>query len=223
MGDLVLSLFPGLDVLGMGFEAEGFCVVRGPDVLLGTDVREFTPQAGKFDGVIGGPPCQAFSPIGNVNKARYGEASVMPDLIPEFARVVSRAEPAWWVMENSPHAYAPMPSSCVALDTAWLGERQSRKRNFWSSHHLEPEVPALIGPDAGSEPTVCSSGSVDWKGSRAKAPARSVGDMLELQGLPRGLLDAAPFTVQAKKRLVGNAVPLPMARAIARAVRKATV
>lgn len=27
----VLSLFPGIDVLGLGFEHEGFVVVRGPD------------------------------------------------------------------------------------------------------------------------------------------------------------------------------------------------
>ena len=31
--ELVLSLFPGIDLLGRGFEAEGFCVVRGPDLL----------------------------------------------------------------------------------------------------------------------------------------------------------------------------------------------
>jgi hypothetical protein len=33
MNGLVLSLFPGIDLLGHGFELEGFCVVRGPDVI----------------------------------------------------------------------------------------------------------------------------------------------------------------------------------------------
>jgi site-specific DNA-cytosine methylase len=28
---LVLSLFPGIGLLDMAFEAHGFCVVRGPD------------------------------------------------------------------------------------------------------------------------------------------------------------------------------------------------
>lgn len=28
---LVLSLFPGIGLLDMAFEAEGYCVVRGPD------------------------------------------------------------------------------------------------------------------------------------------------------------------------------------------------
>ena len=46
---LVLSLFPGIGLLDMAFEEEGFCVVRGPDLLWGGDVRSFRPPAGKFD------------------------------------------------------------------------------------------------------------------------------------------------------------------------------
>ncbi len=56
MNDLVLSLFPGLGLLDMAFEQAGFCVVRGPDVLWGGDVRRFHPPAGRFEGVIGGRP-----------------------------------------------------------------------------------------------------------------------------------------------------------------------
>lgn len=35
MTQLVLSLFPGVGLLDMAFEEEGFCVVRGPDLLWG--------------------------------------------------------------------------------------------------------------------------------------------------------------------------------------------
>jgi DNA (cytosine-5)-methyltransferase 1 len=35
---LVLSLFPGIGMLDSAFEQEGFCVVRGPDVLWGGDI-----------------------------------------------------------------------------------------------------------------------------------------------------------------------------------------
>jgi hypothetical protein len=49
MNDLVLSLFPGIDLLGRGFEAENFCVVRGPDILWGGDIRSFHVPAGRFD------------------------------------------------------------------------------------------------------------------------------------------------------------------------------
>lgn len=42
------------------------------------------------------------------------------------------------------------------------------------------------------------------------------------QGLPADFLADAPFTVAGKIKCVGNGVPLPMGRAIAKAVRKAT-
>jgi len=54
---LVLSLFPGIGLLDSAFEEVGFCVVRGPDLLWGGDIVRFHPPAGRFDGVIGGPPC----------------------------------------------------------------------------------------------------------------------------------------------------------------------
>lgn len=58
---LILSLFPGIGLLDMAFEEQGFCVVRGPDALWGGDIHTFYPPPGRFDGVIGGPPCQSFS------------------------------------------------------------------------------------------------------------------------------------------------------------------
>ena len=48
--------FAGIGLLDMAFEEAGFVVVRGPDLLWGGDVKRFHPPAGKFDGVIGGPP-----------------------------------------------------------------------------------------------------------------------------------------------------------------------
>jgi DNA (cytosine-5)-methyltransferase 1 len=219
---LVLSLFPGIGLLDMAFEEEGFCVVRGPDLLWGGDIHRFHPPAGKFDGVIGGPPCQAFSPIGNVNRARWGEGSVRRDLIPEFARIVTEAAPTWWVMENSPMAYAALPAChLLELDAAWLGMKQARRRAFWSNLDLAAhvEVPALLPPGSGEERTV-SWKTVDWKGSRGRERSRSLADRLELQGFPRDFLDDCPFTIDAANKAVGNGVPLPMGRAVARAVKK---
>src|SRR5688572_16058979 len=109
----------------MAFEEEGFCVVRGPDLLWGGDVRNFHPPAGRFDGVIGGPPCQAFS-------SASGGTSTAENLIPEFERVVTEAEPGWFVMENVPQA--PVPEhpwyriESRRLNNRWLGEVQSRVR-----------------------------------------------------------------------------------------------
>ena len=52
-------------------------------------------------------------------------------------------------------------------------------------------------------------------------PRRSLEDMLDLQGLPRDLFEHSPLTMQGKRKGVGNAVALPMAVALGRAVRKA--
>lgn len=220
---LVLSLFPGLGLFDAAFEAEGFCVVRGPDLLWGGDVHDFHPPAGRFDGVIGGPPCQSFSPIGNVNRKRWGADSVMPDLIPEFRRVVLEAEPRWWLMENAPNAYAPIePCFHVELDAEWLGMEQRRRRAFWSSLNLAAviEVPALLPAGSGTKRTV-SWQTVDWRGSRSREHRRTLADRLELQGFPRDFLDGCPLTVTGAKKAVGNGVPLPMGRAVARAIKAA--
>jgi DNA (cytosine-5)-methyltransferase 1 len=45
-------------------------------------------------------------------------------------------------------------------------------------------------------------------------------DMARLQGLPADF-DIPPFTVHGKKSAIGNGVPIPMARAVAKAVLRA--
>lgn len=131
---LVLSLFPGIGLLDMAFEEAGFCVVRGPDLLWGGDIHRFHPPAGRFDGVIGGPPCQSWCGLGNVNKARWGNQSVLPDMIPEFVRCVEQARPTWFLMENVPAAPVPAPDGYVttsrSCDNRWCGGEQQRRRRF---------------------------------------------------------------------------------------------
>lgn len=130
---LVLSLFPGIGLLDMAFEQEGFCVVRGPDVLWGGDIRNFHLPAGKFDGLIGGPPCQAFSTLAHMVRAN-GYEPRFGNLIPEFERCVAEADPRWFLMENVFAAPLPRIASYAIhsflLDNVWLGEAQQRKRRF---------------------------------------------------------------------------------------------
>ena len=133
-GQLVLSLFAGIGLLDMAFEQEGFCVVRGPDLLWGGDIKNFHPPAGKFDGVIGGPPCKGFSPIANVARSRWGADSIAKDLIPEFERCVIEAQPTWFLMENVRNA--PLPHvdtyavSGLLLNNRSFGSEQNRIRRF---------------------------------------------------------------------------------------------
>lgn len=233
---LVLSLFPGADLLGMAFELEGFCVVQGPDVQFGRDIRDFHPPAGKFSGVIGGPPCQAFSQL-----KQTGEAA--ENLIPEFERVVAEASPSFFVMENV--RQAPLPSvphyetASTLLNSRWLGEEQSRLRRFTFGWCLPAGRAARFPLELTKEesafenPTKAgcfTANGTQWEpgvdnGNR-KGRSRSCRTIAEfrrgcrLQGLPETFLEDAPFTVEGKIRLVGNGVPIPMGRAVARAVKR---
>lgn len=236
---MVLSLFPGIGLLDMAFEAVGFCVVRGPDLLWGGDVRRFHPPAGKFDGVIGGPPCQAFSRL-----RRFVEANgltVAADLIPEFERCVIEAIPDWFVMENVPAAPVPRVPGYVVVPRlvkdVVVGGFTSRVRQISFGGlaasaagmllpvplHPYPEPPVLAsgGTPPGVKPTarhVATRKGAAVMGYKTTAYLRKA---VRDQGLPPDFLTAAPFTVAGKIKAIGNGVPLPMGRAIARAVRQA--
>jgi DNA (cytosine-5)-methyltransferase 1 len=238
---LVLSLFPGIGLLDMAFEEEGFCVVRGPDVLWGGDVRRFHPPAGRFDGVIGGPPCQPFSQLVHMVRANGFEPR-HEDLIPEFERVVSEARPTWFVMEEVTAAPVPVVSGYAVreakLNNRWVGGTQERKRRISfgtaDGRHLPVEVVALepfdwdfaVTGDARVRPKASLSGGKRKSGGKTSSLNRGGGslglkEMCRLQGVPDGFLAESPFTMSAKRQMVGNGVPLPMGRAVARAVKAA--
>jgi len=245
---LVLSLFPGIGLLDMAFEEEGFCVVRGPDLLWGGDVKRFHPPAGKFDGVIGGPPCQAFSKLAFLQK-HAGRAPRHGNLIPEFERCVREAAPAWFVMENVPDA--PVPSvadyyvSSQLIDNRWveqadgIGGEQRRVRRFSFGRingssfamQLPIEYALLEAPLQTFAVTARHSGRMSWQvkapgtvtasdgGASVRMNRYKLPEACRLQGVAEDFLEHAPFTAQGKLQAVANGVPLPMGRAIARAVR----
>lgn len=255
---LVYSAFPGIDGLGRGFEQEGYCVVRGADPLWGGDVRETHLPAWCFEGLIGGPPCQMFSRLRYLNPScgqKHG------NLIPDFARLVDEAQPAWFVMENVPEAPEPVVRGYVVrslvLNNRWLGAEQNRVRRFSFGTRdgrrldISPDLAIFEAPlnvqavtssaqpgsvalvrdgTGGHRPKRALRGAVVLAGhgglsseamERRHIAARSVAEMCELQGLPRDFADELPFTEHGKRRVIGNMVPLPMALAIARAVKRA--
>lgn len=247
---LALSLFPGIGLLDMAFEQEGFCVVRGPDLLWGGDIRRFHPPAGRFDGVIGGPPCQRFSRLSNIVRAVHGEDSIAEDLIPEFVRVVSEARPAWFLMENVPEAPEPLISGYAQTrrlhNNRDAGGVQNRERMFtfgWQPYiHARTAVfdidfspcpmawePAVCGSGGGRRASVRLGGSGKPKGNqghliRHLLRKRSVEEELELQGLPRDYFAGAVEPLLSRdgmRKAIGNGVPLMLGRAVARAVKRA--
>lgn len=247
---LVLSLFPGIGLLDMAFEAEGFCVVRGPDVLWGGDVHGFYPPRGKFDGIIGGPPCQRFSRMSNIVKAMWGEEALAPNLIPQYERIVAATRPGWFLMENVPAAPEPCVSGywvhSILVNNRWFGEVQNRERRFslgaWDRHArldvgeslqmIPAEYERAVVAQSSKEGALAKSqselaGRVSARLKRrasalpGQTPRRAFERCCELQGLPVDFLKDAPFTSAGKYQAVGNGVPLPMGRAIARAVKQA--
>ncbi len=241
MTQLILSLFPGIGLLDMAFEEEGFCVVRGPDLIWGGDIYTFHPPKSRFDGIVGGPPCQCFSRLVHMVRHRYGDAVIKPNLIPEFERCVTEAQPNWFLMENVPEAPAPMVEgyaiSRMMLNNRWVGGEQNRVRSFtFGVKGQEPvelaghlDVVALEAYEY--RPAVLASG-----GSRkcvaeglpktfrlrqmGNKDRNSLRDAIRYQGLPDDYLAHAPFTVKGKLQAIGNGVPLPMGRAIAQAVHR---
>jgi len=217
MKGLVLSIFPGIDLFGKAFEESGYCVVRGPDLLWGGDIKNFHPPSEVFEGVIGGPPCVGESKWANMN-ANKGYT-----LWPEALRVIDEAKPAWWVLEAVIRHKAPY---CVCLSPRWLGEKQSRKRYFHSNLNLEPFINVSLFENPVKEP--CFVGAEYSKGLRLKVgrghyhPSRPWELLCELQGLPPDF-ELKPFTKEWRGRVLGNGVPLSMGREIAKAVRNCTV
>lgn len=296
MNSLILSLFPGIGLLDMAFELESFCVVRGPDVLWGGDIRRFHAPAGRFDGIIGGPPCQMFSSLARLVEAN-GHKTRFGNLIPEFERCVREAAPLWFLMENV--EAAPVPSIAgygirpIILDNSMLagddgfGQEQRRVRRFsfglrgaeapnlmkWidlavfllpnpdknfanCEHRTRSRTVTKLGPEHlqnlrdstnahrqktshetihgghGKPPkTIKKAVSSSNGGNGSQRVTTGAGnngrgryrlvDAIRLQGLPEGFLDDSPFTSDGKLKAIANGVPLPMGRAIARAVKAA--
>jgi len=203
---LVLSLFPGVGLLDAAFERAGFCVVRGPDLLWGGDVRRFTPPCGVFAGVIGGPPCQDFSSARREPRRLDGDGAA---LLGEFRRVVVAAGPRWWLCENVdgvPDVRVPGYSwQRLDVEQAWFCPvRRLRHVQFGAKPRAFLDVPAGRVVD-GAEPAALA------------CDGRTFAEVRELQGLDDGF-DLPGFTVEAKKRAVGNGVPRVLADVLAAAV-----
>jgi DNA (cytosine-5)-methyltransferase 1 len=209
---LVLSLFPGIDLLGRGFEAEGFSVVRGPDLIWGQTIESFHAPAGRFDGIIAGSPCQDFSRLRRAPPTGNGLR-----MLEEFARVVSGCRPEWFLLENVP----TVPNISIEgyrvqrfdLSARECGMEQLRRRHFqFGSLAGRPLIIDRIEtPHRAPLAPICTA----TEGKQANR--RTFADFCELQGLPRDF-ELPGWPIAFKYRAVGNGVPVPMARVIARAI-----
>ena len=212
MSGLLLSLFPGVDLLGRGFELEAFTVVRGPDPIFGGDVRDFHVPRGAGEGFIGGPPCQDFSTLLRTEPTGAGV-----EMLFHYARLVTEGRPRWFLLENVPGVPdVAVPGYRVQrfnLRASECGARQHRLRTFqFGSRSGRPLDIERTAPLQDAERACLAS-----EGRRVGR--RGWADFCALMGLPRDF-DLPSFTLTAKYEAVGNGVPIPMARVIARAVKR---
>lgn len=213
IANLVLSVFPGIDLLGRGFEAEGYHVFRGPDLIWGGDIRHFFPPRLVFEGFIGGSPCQDFSKARRSTPSGYGLK-----MLAEFVRVVGEGLPDWFLLENVPgvpdvfvEGYSVQRFFLNARECGCL-QRRHRRFQFGFRSGFPLVIPPPIVSPAPSVPTCLAT-------EANKPDRRSFADFCELQGLPRSF-DLPGLSLAAKYRCVGNGVPIPMARVLAAAVRR---
>ena len=204
---LVLSTFTGIGLLDKAFREMGFVVVSAGDLITGQDIREFISLPNRFDGVIGGPPCQDFSSL-NRNPSNYSH-----EMLKEFERIVIESQPKWWLMEN----VANVPNLKIDgyswqrfdINQGWYDET-SRLRHiqFGSKDELYLDIPR---GEMNEIKSGCALASDD----------RSFRELCALQGLSEEF-NLPSFNVTGKKRAVGNGVPLSMGRVLAKEVLRVT-
>lgn len=215
-GGLVLSLFPGIDLLGRGFELAGYVVVRGPDLLFGQDVRNFKLAAGLVDGIIAGPPCQDFSRARRAPPTGNGIA-----MLAEFVRLVGEGQPSWWLVENVvgvPDVVADgyhVQRFNVRASEFGLAQRRNRRFQFGSRDGVPLHIPRQSV--TGRRLTKCAMASEGKRSHR-----RTWSEFVQLQGLPADF-ELPGWSLSAKYQAVGNGVPVPMARDLAIAIKRRLV
>lgn len=211
---VILSLFPGVGLLDLAFELAGFCVVRGPDLIFGGDIRNFHPSPGVFWGVIGGPPCQDFSGLRRAEPSGQGLA-----MLREFVRCVTEAGVEWFLMENvarTPNLWE-VPGVCDL--TGYTVQRFDINQGWYSAvsrlRHIQ------FGSLSGRLLNVTRRVVTGPKEGAALAnDDRSFREICRLQGLPDDY-DLPGFLAAEKKRAVGNGVPLVLGKVLAEAIIEA--
>ena len=133
-------------------------------------------------------------------------------MLSQFARVVLQAQPDWWLMENVPGVldmqipgYNWQRIDLYASEFG-LNNRRLRHIQFGSRDNTVLVINRTRDKKAETEPAALASDQeTRWA------------TFVRRQGLPSDF-DIPAFTSVEKRKAVGNAVPYPMARALAQAV-----
>jgi hypothetical protein len=213
----VLSICTGMGLLDRAFLDAGFEVVPGCEIdpekramyraLCGGNplVRDLAdlPAAvsgQRFDGVIGGPPCQAHSKLRAMRKPKF------PDLTPLVLELLGVVICDWFVFENVAPLAIPGATHTRLNAMHFHAPHQSRER--WFTHS-----PDLIPPRALFRGSVDDLMAYPVVAARIYGPKRGA----VLQGYPA--VADLPFPCVQLQHGLADAVPYPLALAWANAIR----
>lgn len=155
---MILSICTGMGLLDRAFLNEGLELIPGCEIdpdqrllynqLCGADpvwddikqMIEWLKQNNlKYAGVIGSPPCQAFTKLKSRRLPKF------PDLTPEVNEVLELTQPKWYLFENVVPINIP-GARHVLLDAMHFAKpHQSRPRWFTYSPNLKPPKPVFSG------------------------------------------------------------------------------
>lgn len=194
----IIDLFAGAGGLSLGATRAGFTVRAAVEldkhamethrrnfpstVHLATDVSQLTGSellalsgmaGGELDGLIGGPPCQGFSSIGNKDAG-----DMRNGLFADFFRLVAQTQPAFFIAENVPgildsryddiraRALSQVPSGYrllepIEVEAQRYGAPTTRKRIFFIGYlpqRFSVELTRMhFAPPPNVEPAIVSS------------------------------------------------------------------
>lgn len=217
----VLSICTGMGLLDRAFLDAGFDVVPGCEIdadkramyreLCGGaplvhDLKDLpvAVRAEAFDGVIGGPSCQAHSKLKAIRNPKF------PDLTPLVETLLLVVNPGWFCFENvvpielSAETWEPVATRCNAMH--YYQPHQSRSRWFTHSPNIKPPKPVYRG-------NVDDLMAYSIVAGRIYGPKRGA----KLQGYPKAA--ELPFPCVTLQHGLADAVPYPLAMAWAEAIK----
>lgn len=230
----VVDLCCGAGGFSEGFRQAGFNIILGVDTwdtalqsfkhnqkcnVLQMDIRDIG-ELPDCDVIIGSPPCQCFS---DANKSK--DNVIDKTVIEAFLRIIDKAGPVLWVMEEVPNIlkYFPELKPMAYIIPAYrYGVEQTRKRVYIGNI---PQPPFSGITARGKYPAVLAT---EYKGRSGRNFGRladyferkaTIDECASIMGFPDGYIFYG--NKQDRYIQIGNAVCPPVAKALAEGILNA--
>ncbi|MCG7904426.1 MAG: DNA cytosine methyltransferase [Candidatus Thiodiazotropha weberae] len=151
-----------------------------------------------FDGIIGGPPCQAHTKLRAIRNPKY------PDLTPQVNALLDAVSFDWFLFENVAPIDIP-GSESVRLNAMHFYQPHQSRARWFTYKGMNPPKPVYTG-------TVDDLMAYSVVAGRIYGPKRGA----RLQGYSQA--SELPFPCVQLQKGLANAVPYPVAKAWAESI-----